>query len=189
MTPLPALPANLDPACISCGAISSLTAGVQGAAAGAIGGAIAGAQGAIAGQTAQLQALVAQANAANAATIAIIDAFLSDDIINQLLEKFKIPPYGIPDIQCVKDELLKIHDQVNDANELIIKVLQGPPIDIGAAIKALIPDIPVPVIPSPGEIKERIMFKLNEKRKEQQQAIMKLQRQKAEAIAKAQTFV
>lgn len=185
MSLLPSLPANLDPVCISCGAVGSLTSQLNtGITTG-----IATAQKVITGQTAQLQVFVAQASAASAATQAIINAVLSDAVIDALLEQFRIPPAGIPDIQCVKDELLKIHDQLNAVNEIVIKTLEGPPIDIGAAIEALIPPIPLPVIPSPGEIKEQIIAKLEAKRKEQQDAINKLQKQKEDALANAREFV
>lgn len=187
--PLPSLPANLDTTCLSCGEISALTAQLTAGVAGQVAGGIAAAQGAVTGQLAQVQALVAQANAASAAAQAIIDAALSDEIIDQLLAQFTVPPLGIPDIQCVKDELLRIHDQLNTANEVVIKTLQGPPIDIGAAIEALIPPIPLPVIPSPGEIKERILAKLEEKRKQLEEEKSKLQNAKAKALENAPTFV
>lgn len=183
--PLPSLPANLDTTCLSCGEISALTTQLT---AGVAGG-IAAAQGAVTGQLAQVQALVAQANAASAATQAIIDAALSDAVIDQLLAQFTIPPLGIPDIQCVKDELLRIHDQLNTANEVVIKTLEGPPVDIGTAIEKLIPPIPLPVIPSPGEIKERILAKLEEKRKQLEEEKSKLQNAKAKALENAPTFV
>lgn len=182
MTPLPSLPANLDPSCISCGTVSALTTGIQGAAQAAIGTAVSG-------PLAQAQGLVAQATAASAATQAIIDAALSDAIIDELLERFRVPPSGLPDIQCVRDELIKIHDTLNTTNETTIEILQGPPVDLAGLITSLIPEIPVPVIPSPGEIKERIMLKLEQKQQEQQEALMKLQKARKQVELSRTTFV
>lgn len=188
MTPLPELPPNLDPACVSCGSVSALTSqlttGIAGQAA-QVQGALAGQiQGAVGSQVAQLQTLTNQINAADAATRAVIEAAISEDFINQLLAKYT-PVGGVADIKCVADELTKVYDKLNNANELTINLVQGPQISLGSAIESLIPTIPVPTIPSPGEIKEYIVELIERKKKEQQEAILKLQRKDAEASDKS----
>jgi len=186
MTAPLSLPQNLDPTCISCGETAALTAQLNaGIAAG-----VATAQGAIAGQTAQLQALVAQANASSAAVFTLIDLAFSQEVINGLLAKF-IGPNGIPDLQCVRDELLKLHDVVNKTNDVLINSQQVPelPDEVLAIVESLVPPIPTLTIPSPGEIKEYIMMKLEELERQRQDAISKLQNEKAKALEDAPTFV
>lgn len=183
MTPLPSLPSNLDPDCVSCGSVSSLTsqlttgiagqtAQVQGALAGQI-------QSVIGGQVAQLQTLTTQISSADAATRAIIEATISEDFINQLLAKYT-PIGGVANIKCVADELTKVYDKLNETNEAVIDLTQGPPVSLGSAIESLIPAIPVPDVPSPGEIQEYIVELIERKKKEQQEAILKLQKKTAE---------
>lgn len=176
MTPLPELPPNLDPACTSCGSVAALTSQLTTG----IAGQAAQVQGAIAGQVAQLQSLTSQVNAASTATRAIIEAAISEDFINQLLAQYT-PPGGIANIKCVADELTKVYDKLNTANEVTIDLTQGPPVSLGAALEELIPPIPVPDVPSPAEIKEYIADLIERKKKQQQEAILKLQRKEAEA--------
>lgn len=176
MTSLPNLPANLDPACVSCGSVSALstqlTAGIAGQ--------FAQVQGALASQTAGLQSLVNQVSTANAATRALIEAAISQDVINRLLAQYTTSE-GITDIQCVADELVKISNKLEETNEATITASQLPPITVGGLLASLLPPIPVPDIPSPAEIKEYIVGLIERKKQEQRDAIVKLQKAKAEA--------
>lgn len=176
MTSLPNLPPNLDPTCISCGNVSALTAqlttGLVGAAAQV--------QGTIVGQTAQLQSLVTQINAVSTVTRALIEAAISEDLINNLISQYMLPS-GIANIKCVSDELMKINEQLNKKNQTTIDASQIPPITTSGLLGALLPTIEPPDIPSPAEIKGYIVELIERKKKEQQEAIVKLQREKAQA--------
>lgn len=176
MTSLPSLPANLDPACVSCGSISALstqlTAGIAGQ--------FAQVQGALTSQTAGLQSVVAQVSTADAATRALIEAAISQDVINQLLAQYTTPD-GVADIQCVADELVKLSNKLEKANEAKITATQRPPIAVSGLLSSLLPPIPVPTIPSPAEIKEYIVGLIERKKQEQRDAIVKIQKAKAEA--------
>jgi hypothetical protein len=180
MTSLPSLPPNLDPNCISCGSVSALTSQLTTGIVATTAGQLAQAQGAIAGQTAQLQGLVAQVNAGSAASLALIEAAISQDVVNQLLARYTSPE-GVPDIKCVADELQKAATTLEDANEKLINAQQLPPISISGVLASLFPSIPVLTVPSPAEIKTYISNLIERKKQEQRDAIAKLQKAKADA--------
>jgi hypothetical protein len=172
MTPLPSLPPNLDPTCINCGAVSALTSqlNINSFAQTAIGQV----QGVIGSQTAQLQALVAQANAANAATRALIETAIPDDLIDEIIQKYT-PVGGIANIKCVVDELNKTADTLNKTYEKIINTSELPPVEVSGLLEELIPPIPIPDVPSPGEIKEYLFEVIEKKKKAQQEALIRAQ--------------
>ena len=180
MTPLPSLPSNLDPICTSCGSVSSLTSQLTTGIVATTAGQLAQVQGTIAGQTAGLQALVSQANATSAASLALIEAAISQDFVNQLVSQYTTPD-GVADVKCVADELLKVANTLEEANEKQITIRQLPPISLSGVLASLFPQIPVPNIPSPAEIKAYISELIERKTKEQRDAIVKLQKAKAEA--------
>lgn len=176
MTSLPNLPANLDPTCTSCGNISAtstqLTTGITGQ--------FAQVQGALTSQTAELQSLVAQVSTVNAATRTVVETVISQNVINQLLAQYTTPD-GIADIQRLAEELVKLSNKVVKANEAKITATQRPPIAVSGLLASLLPPIPVPTIPSPAEIKEYIVGLIERKKQEQRDAIVKIQKAKAEA--------
>jgi len=110
----------------------------------------------------------------------LIEAAVSQDFVNQLVSRYTSPD-GVADVKCVADELLKAANTLEDANEKQITVQQLPPISVSGVLASLFPQIPVPNIPSPAEIKAYISELIERKKQEQRDAIVKLQKAKADA--------
>lgn len=194
MSPLPPIPTNLSTATATTNlsgivqqaipqfpAVPSIPGvpDVAGQAQAVVGAAVAGA---LAAPLAQLQ----QFSAASQATLALIDAAIPEEQILAIIERFTLPD-GTVLWDQVEAELNKLRQTVVNTYQKIIDGLQLPPISVSGLLAKLIPDIPVPEIPSPGDIKQYINNFIERKKLAQQQAIMKLQAKKAE-LAKQPEF-
>jgi hypothetical protein len=116
--------------------------------------------------------------AASKTTLKLIETAIPEEQIDKLIDQNKSID-GTVNFDKVKDELDKKSEAVNLTYEKIIDGLQPPSVSVTGLLAQLIPTIPVPNIPSPGEIREYINNLIEKKKIEQQQAIMKLQKQKA----------
>lgn len=185
MTAIPQIPSNLLPNTVGTD-VSSLVKqavpqfpampsipniDVAGQAQALVGGAVAGA---LAGPLGQLQ----QFSAASQTTLALIENAIPEEQILAVIEKFKLPD-GTIEWDKVEIELDKLGVRITETYKKIIDGLQLPPISVSGLLAELIPDIPIPEIPSPGDIKQYINNFIERKKLAQQQALMKLQAQKA----------
>ncbi len=116
--------------------------------------------------------------AASKTTLKLIETAIPEEQVDKLIDQYKTTD-GTVDINKVKYELNKKYETVNETYEKIIDAAQPRPVSISGILAQLIPTVSVPNIPSPGEIQEYINNLIEKKKIEQQQAIMKLQKQKA----------
>lgn len=108
-------------------------------------------------------------------TFKLIETTLPESEIDKLIEKYRLPD-GTVNLDDVNEELNNKYDKINKGYEAIINGLQVPPIQLTGILSALIPTIPVPVIPSPAEIRDYINDIIEKKKIAQQQAIINTQR-------------
>lgn len=181
MTPLPSLPANLNTNNIGT-TLSEITSQVtpQFPSLPSIPNVpnISGLQGLVSNNltgTTQLQ----QFSAASATTLAIIEAAIPEEQITQLIEQYRLPN-GTVDLNSVKNELNQINNNLTTTYSKVIDSLQLPAVSVSGLLTQLIPDIPVPNIPSPAEIKQYINNLIDRKKQLEQQVIMKSQQLAAE---------
>jgi len=144
----------------------------------------------LAGLTGQVQGLISnqlsgpltqlqQFNAASGATLALIEAAITEDQITQLFEQYRLPN-GTIDFESVTTELNSIETDLTTTYDKVIEVGQLPPVSVSGVLTELIPEIPVPNIPSPAEIKQYINNVIEKRKQLEQQAIMKAQKLQAE---------
>lgn len=144
----------------------------------------------LAGLTGQVQGLISnqlsgpltqiqQFNAASGATLALIEAAITEDQITQLFEQYRLPN-GTIDFESVTTELNSIETDLTTTYDKVIEVGQLPPVSVSGLLTELIPEIPVPNIPSPAEIKQYINNVIEKRKQLEQQAIMKAQKLQAE---------
>lgn len=144
----------------------------------------------LAGLTGQVQGLISnqlsgpltqiqQFNAASGATLALIEVAITEDQITQLFEQYRLPN-GTIDFESVTTELNSIETDLTTTYDKVIEVGQLPPVSVSGLLTELIPEIPVPNIPSPAEIKQYINNVIEKRKQLEQQAIMKAQKLQAE---------
>ncbi len=182
MTPLPSLPANLNTSNIGttlAGVASQVTPQFPSLPSIPNVPNISGLQGLVSsnlvGPTAQLQ----QFSAASATTLAIIEAAIPEEQITQLIEQYRLPN-GTVDLNSVKNELNQINNNLTTTYSKVIDSSQLPAVSVSGVLTQLIPDIPIPNIPSPAEIKQYINNLIDRKKQLEQQVIMKGQQLEAE---------
>lgn len=117
---------------------------------------------------------------ANTTVLNIIEQALPENELDKLIEQYRLPN-GTVNISDVELEIENKYETLNDGYNKIINASEIPPLAVSEIIARLIPEIPVPNIPSPLEIQQYINNFIEKKKQEQQQAIMKAQRLAAQA--------